>query len=85
MKNESDLSAGYADISAELDRAIVKFREWPTDPLHAASVVMEEAGELVKAVLESCYEPHKSSPADVRAEGIRVSQSRSRAPCRRVA
>lgn len=72
MKNESDLSAGYADISAELDRAIAKFQEWPSDPLHAAAVVMEEAGELVKAVLEACYEPHKSNPADVRTEAIQV-------------
>ena len=55
-------------IEAEVARATRKFPTWPTDPIHAANVVMEEAGELAKAVLEHTYEPHKSSLDDVRAE-----------------
>ena len=59
-------------IGTELSRALSKFPEWPSDPLHAVSVLGEEYGELQKAVLQSVYEPHKSSPDDVKAEAIQV-------------
>lgn len=62
--------ARIADIMAEVERATVKFPTWPTDPLHAVAVLGEEYGELVKATLQSVYEPHKSSPSDVREEAI---------------
>lgn len=52
-----------ARIQAELVRAKQKFPQWPTDPVHAAAIVSEEAGELVRAVNEACYEPHKTNPA----------------------
>jgi NTP pyrophosphatase (non-canonical NTP hydrolase) len=60
------------EIVAELDRAIAKFPEWPTDPLHAVAVIGEEFGELTKAVLQHTYEPHKSTGADVRTEAIQT-------------
>lgn len=56
----------------ELERATSKFPTWPTDPLHAVAVVSEEAGELVKAVLQAAYEPHKSTPEDVATEAIQT-------------
>lgn len=56
----------------EVARAIHKFPTWPTDPIHAAAVVNEEAGELVKATTEWTYEPHKSTKADVRKEAIQT-------------
>ena len=59
-------------IMAEMARAIAKFPSWPTDVLHAASIVGEESGELTKAALQAVYEPHKSSPGDVRAEAIQT-------------
>lgn len=59
-------------IHAEVARALRKFPEWPTDPLHAVAVLNEEVGELNKALLQRAYEPHKSSAADVRAEAIQV-------------
>jgi len=35
-------------------------------------VLGEEYGELQKAVLQSIYEPHKSTPADVRTEAVQT-------------
>lgn len=43
-------------ILDELARAEQKFPKWPTDPVHAAAVVAEEAGELVQAALQHTYE-----------------------------
>jgi NTP pyrophosphatase (non-canonical NTP hydrolase) len=62
----------FKEIEAELDRAVTKFPTWPTDPLHAASVVEEEAGELIKSVLEYTYEPHKTSMEEIRSEAIQT-------------
>jgi NTP pyrophosphatase (non-canonical NTP hydrolase) len=59
-------------VKAELDRALEKFPLWPTDPLHALAVVVEEVGELQKEVLQSVYEPHKSTWESVRKEAVQV-------------
>lgn len=59
-------------ILEELRRAVTKFPTWPTDPLHAVAVLGEEFGELTKAALQTTYEPHKSSVADVRIEAIQT-------------
>lgn len=61
-----------AEVYAEIDRATAKFPTWPTDPLHAVSVLGEEYGELVKAVLQHAYEPRKSELSDVREEAIQT-------------
>jgi NTP pyrophosphatase (non-canonical NTP hydrolase) len=45
------------DINEELQRAIEKFPQWPTDPVHAVAVVQEECGELVREVLQRMYSP----------------------------
>lgn len=59
-------------IDAELTRSKTKFPSWPTDPLHALSVLGEEYGELTQAALETMYEPHKSSIEDVKNEAIQT-------------
>lgn len=61
-----------AEIYAEVERALKKFPKWPTDPIHAAAVVAEESGELVKAALESTYEPWKGSKENLRAEAVQT-------------
>lgn len=61
-----------ADIIGEIEKACRKFPQWPNDPLHAAMVIGEEAGEISKAVLQACYEPHKATPEDVRMECIQT-------------
>ena len=59
-------------IAAELVRAKRKFPQWPTDPVHAAAIVSEEAGELVRAVNEACYEPHKGGFGAAITEAIQL-------------
>jgi len=58
------------DILNEVARATKKFPTWPNDIIHAAGVVVEESGELMKAALESVYEFPKSTPEDVRKEAV---------------
>jgi NTP pyrophosphatase (non-canonical NTP hydrolase) len=43
-------------IVAELDRAQIKFPNYPADPIHAAAIIVEEAGELQQAALQATYE-----------------------------
>jgi NTP pyrophosphatase (non-canonical NTP hydrolase) len=43
-------------IQKELARAKAKFPWWPVDPIHAAAIVNEEAGELIQAALQFTYE-----------------------------
>lgn len=60
------------EVKNEIERAVIKFPAWPTDPLHALAVLGEEYGELTKAVLQVTYEPSKSTIADVRCEAIQT-------------
>ena len=60
------------EILNEVERATRKFPTWPTDPLHALAVLGEEFGELGKEVLQSTYEPHKSSPEAIRKEAMQT-------------
>lgn len=64
--------AGVDDVLAEINKAVAKFPTWPTDPLHAVAVLGEEYGELVKAVLQLTYEPHKTTAEEVRMEAIQT-------------
>jgi NTP pyrophosphatase (non-canonical NTP hydrolase) len=61
-----------SSILQELDSATAKFPNWPTDPIHAFSVIAEEVGEVQKAVLEAVYEPHKGSREAIRGEAVQV-------------
>lgn len=42
-------------VFGELKKAEEKFPGWPTDPIHAAAIVAEEAGELVQAAIDFTY------------------------------
>jgi hypothetical protein len=46
-------------VITELEHACAQHPNWPKDPIHQAAVVAEESGELVQAVLQHVYEPHK--------------------------
>lgn len=59
-------------VLLEVAKATAKFPTWPTDPFHALAVLGEEFGELTQAVLQSTYEPHKSTPEDVKTEAIQT-------------
>ena len=39
----------------EINRAEEKWPGWPTDPVHGAAIVAEEAGELVQGALDYTY------------------------------
>lgn len=43
-------------VQEELKRARAKFPLFPSDPIHAAAIVVEEAGELQQAALQYTYE-----------------------------
>jgi NTP pyrophosphatase (non-canonical NTP hydrolase) len=67
-----DITSAIDLIESEVGKATQKFPTWPTDPLHAVAVLNEEVGELNQAVLQHVYEPHKSSPGDIRTEAIQT-------------
>ena len=54
-----------AAILAEVARARRKHPAWPADIIHQAAIVAEEAGELVRASLDTVYFYH---PTDERAK-----------------
>ena len=60
------------DVITEFYAASANFPQWPTDPLHALSIVQEEVGEVQKEVLQMCYEPHKSDREKVKKEAIQM-------------
>jgi hypothetical protein len=59
-------------IDEELERADLKFPDWPTDPVHALGILSEEYGELSKEVLQMVYEPHKTSLKEIEAEAVQT-------------
>ena len=46
-------------IFTELAKAEKKFPGWPDDPVHGAGILVEEAGELMKATLDYYYARHE--------------------------
>jgi len=48
------------EIIMELERAEKKHPAWPKDVVHAAAIVNEEAGELIRAALQYQYEDGES-------------------------
>ncbi len=54
----------------ELAKAEAKFPEWPRDPIHAAAIVSEEAGELTQAALQTAYED--GDPEKMKKEAIQT-------------
>ena len=71
-RDATSRDATLTEILLEVERAVAKFPTWPTDPLHALAVLGEEFGELTKEMLQLVYEPHKTSPAEVRKEALQT-------------
>lgn len=42
-------------IFAELRKAEAKHPGWPTDPIHAVAILIEEAGEATQAAIDMTY------------------------------
>lgn len=71
----------FKAINEELGRARQKFPWWPPDKIHAAAIVAEEAGELIKASLQICYEGGVLEDAE--KEAIHTAAMAIRFLCRR--
>jgi len=48
------------EVDKELKRARERFPFWPHDMIHAAAIVGEEAGELLRASLQYHFEEEKT-------------------------
>ena len=48
------------EVERELERAREKFPFWPRDMIHAAAIVVEEAGELLQSSLQFHFEEKKT-------------------------
>lgn len=46
----------FEKIIDEYEKAKEKFPAWTNDPIHAAGILNEEAGEVMKATLKFTYE-----------------------------
>lgn len=58
-------------ITAEVNRAKEKHPNWPGDTIHAAAIVCEESGELIRAALQHKYEG--GNIEEMRKEAIQTS------------
>lgn len=65
-----DVESEIQKIKTELARAISKHPYFPVDPIHAAAVIGEEAGELVQAALQVTYE--NGNWSRLREEAVQV-------------
>ncbi|OGB61446.1 MAG: hypothetical protein A2Y94_13790 [Caldithrix sp. RBG_13_44_9] len=57
-------------VLKELEGAQKEFPEWPRDVIHAAAIVAEESGELVKAAIDFNY--HKGTLKAMEKEAIQT-------------
>ena len=60
-------------IFSEMDRAEKLHPDWPTNPIHQAAIVTEEAGELLQASLN--HNEHKGSKKAIITEAIHTAAS----------
>lgn len=58
------------EICEELFRAEIKFPYWPDDIIHAAAIVNEESGELIRAAIQFTYEDGEIE--EVKTEAIQT-------------
>ncbi len=65
--SESDV---IQKVLAELHHAEFLHPNWPDDTIHAAAIVAEESGELVRAALQHTYE--EGSAAALESEAIQT-------------
>ncbi len=68
--NSMDEEDVFALIKKELTRAESKHNVWPTDQIYAAAVVIEEAGETMKAAVQ--YEMEGGSIEEIEKEAIQT-------------
>ena len=55
MTSREERAAAIEEIQEALDAAEKKFSRFPNDPVHAAAIMAEEAGETLQAALDYYY------------------------------
>ena len=60
-------------VMTEIDRAEKLHPVWPTDPVKAAAIPVEEAGELLKAAND--HGEKRTSPREMIAEAVHTAAS----------
>lgn len=60
------------DVFAELKRAREKFPWWPRNIVHAAAVICEESGEILKAANEVHWEQKQGAYEEAQKEAIQT-------------
>ena len=60
-------------VMTEIDRAEKLHPVWPTDPVKAAAIPVEEAGELLKAAND--HGEKRASPREMIAEAVHTAAS----------
>ena len=63
-------------IGKSIDYAETKWPGWPRDPVHAAAVVVDEAGELLHAAMATTY--RGGNRAEMLAEALHVAATATR-------
>ena len=63
-----NIENALAQIFPEVERAEKLHPDWPTNPIHQAAIVTEEAGELLQASLN--HNEHKGSKKAMITEAI---------------
>ena len=64
------ITTPVSDILQEYARAKRLHPRWPTDRIHAAAIVAEESGELIRAAVRHKYEG--GDLEDIRTEAIQT-------------
>lgn len=59
-------------VFAALREAEQKHPGWPVDPIHAAGILCEEAGELMQASLDFTYRPSQNGYARMTEEAAQA-------------
>lgn len=58
------------EVTNEVEMAQKKFPSWPNDVIHAAAIINEESGELIRAALQ--YEYEEENFEELRKEAIQT-------------
>ena len=67
------IEIALAQIFSEVERAEKRHPDWPSNPIHQAAIVTEEAGELLQASLN--LNEHKGSKKAIITEAIHTAAS----------
>jgi len=77
LMSQDEWGAFLKPLAGEIKLAELKFPAFPTDPIHAVSIMNEEAGESIQAALQTVYD--NQSVELIKAELIQTAAMCARA------